>query len=546
LAAIDQQRQLYAAAQAALIDPTYGGRVMPQLVEWHDAFVRNFVVDGANPKVRASIVFDLNGVTHRNPPDPKANLRFTYALQGSATLARALRAAAKRSADAAKSSHYSTKADEIAKLSFDIGEQFYRDYADPQQPGRYFLYASGQPPAGQPAALSQLSHNNSQNYLIEGMAALAELDRNLWQPRLEELLSFIRTQRDPDTGLLHEFHFVSPQSANFPSNAVQNSQFGWQARNGHETVIVGHTLAGLYAGPARLLANSSKPDKQQQMTALVEDFVERMNHIGGIHQNGLLANAFELVPSGQPSFIEVVDWPEGAWQVELLWQFLLHADRAGVDLSKFEVKAGQDSLPLDRLLARGLTFHDEKLFNGTSYVLENGQPLSGREEAAPINHAADTLRDLCHNLTAPFWHSCVDNEIKAFVYTILGLYDKHIPVNELTSRLVNKDLEMSFPDAEVRSHQDFEKWYQAVQESVRWNSHRIEQLDIRVVDHRRYQVDMVLLWIGAYKENQSGQPFAYRVHQNWILLESDNPPRLRIRRYIITQFDQLPTPPLIP
>ena len=93
-----------------------------------------------------------------------------------------------------------------------------------------------------------------------------------------------------------------------------------------------------------------------------------------------------------------MDWPEGAWQVELLWQFLMQADRSGVRLGDFIFQAGNRNLTLDRLLVFGLRFHDQKLFDGSTYVTENGKPLTGRVYAAPINHAADTLRDLADNL----------------------------------------------------------------------------------------------------------------------------------------------------
>src|SRR5690349_12970562 len=49
-AAIDQQRQLCAAATAIMIDRQYADEVLPQVLEWHDAFVRNFV--GGEARVR--------------------------------------------------------------------------------------------------------------------------------------------------------------------------------------------------------------------------------------------------------------------------------------------------------------------------------------------------------------------------------------------------------------------------------------------------------------------------------------------------------------
>ena len=133
------------------------------------------------------------------------------------------------------------------------------------------------------------------------------------------------------------------------------------------------------------------------MTGLVQSFVETMNKVGGIRDNGLLANAYQLIPDADPAFIRMC-WPEGAWQVELLWQFLMQADRSGVRLGDFAVQTGNGSRTLDRLLVFGFGFHDQKLFDGITYVGENGDPLTGRAYAAPINHAADTLRDLADSL----------------------------------------------------------------------------------------------------------------------------------------------------
>ena len=142
----------------------------------------------------------------RHEPASQANLRFTYALQGSATLASALRGVAERSTDRRLSSACRAKADDIERLALDIAEQFYREYLDPARPGRYYLYPRGQ--IDDPD-LRGLSHNNSQSYLIEGMVALASLDAATWQPRLDELLAYIGTRREEKSGLLHEFDFSS-------------------------------------------------------------------------------------------------------------------------------------------------------------------------------------------------------------------------------------------------------------------------------------------------------------------------------------------------
>lgn len=69
----------------------------------------------------------------------------------------------------------------------------------------------------------------------------------------------------------------------------------------------------------------------------------------------------------------------------------------------YEVQAEGTKIKLDRLLARSLELHDSMLFNGLSYVQENGQVLEehGRQYGDPINHAADTMEALARALAEP-------------------------------------------------------------------------------------------------------------------------------------------------
>ena len=172
----------------------------------------------------------------------------------------------------------------------------------------------------------------------------------------------------------------------------------WQNENGHETVILGHTIAGVWEAPANVAARAGR---RQELEALVQDFVTSMNRLGGIHENGLPGNAFELIPTGNPPF-EQKPWPEAGWQAELVWQFLLRAAETGVNLSKYEVQAGGTMIALDRLFARGLELHDSAIFDGISYVTEYGDNVKqiGRQLAAPINHAAETIEALGRALAA--------------------------------------------------------------------------------------------------------------------------------------------------
>jgi len=265
-----------------------------------------------------------------------------------------------------KRSKYVGKAKEITDIVLSIGETFQKQFADPAVPDRYFLLERGQVPQGNPAEIEGLSHNNSQSYLIKGMEALAVLDKSgTWDNRLNQLLRHVQTQRDTHSGLLREFDFKGGSwNPSVIDRTTDELNVKWQNQNGYETVILGHTVAGLWEAPANLAARGGK---RQELESLVEDFVASMNRLDGIHPNGLPANAFALHPTENPPFRQK-DWPEAGWQAELVWQFLLRAVDTGIDLSNYEVKAGETVITLDRLLARGLELHDATMFDGISYV----------------------------------------------------------------------------------------------------------------------------------------------------------------------------------
>ncbi len=372
-AAIDQQRQLYAGAAACLVDAQLAEQWLGELLAWHDAYTAAFVDESgvACGKVR----FGPNGEVRERVPELKANLRFTYALEGSALLARALDAAGR------------PETDRVAEQVLWWGETFAQQFADEHTAGRWFLYEKGQVTPNNPSQISRLSHNNSQSYLIKGMESLAALrGGERWRERLRALLLFIATQRDHETGLLHEFHFsAGGWEPKVVEDTTDELNLKWQSQNGHETIIFGHTLAGLFVGPAAQAIRDGEPAKVHQLT---RELIKTANHTGAIHENGLTANAFELV-SGSPGFVEKT-WPEGAWQVELLWQFLLHSRQVGVDLAEHQLADGRS---LDEVFARGFALHDSTLFDGVVYVQEAGKPLEnrGRLYADPINHAAETL-----------------------------------------------------------------------------------------------------------------------------------------------------------
>ena len=90
-------------------------------------------------------------------------------------------------------------------------------------------------------------------------------------------------------------------------------------------------------------------------------------------------------------------------------------------------KTGHETeVALDRLFARGLELHDSMMFDGTSYVHENGKVAkdSGRQFAAPINHAAETIEALGAPLS-PIPADDKRDRPSPFVTTLVVLEARH-------------------------------------------------------------------------------------------------------------------------
>jgi hypothetical protein len=400
--ALDQQRTLLAAATAAKLDPVWAEMHLDAIVQWHDAFVENFSSKTSDGRLHVFESIDFA----KAPPDKRvssaANLRLTYAIEGSAALAAALlRAADNEALSPERRTSYQRAAQRAKDFALAVGDTFEREFADPNIPGRYFLFEGGQVPTGSPEELKGISHNNSQTYLIKGMQYLAELDPESWLPRLEKLVEFIQNQRSP-SGLLREFdrRSSSGESLPFEPDLVRRLRgFEWQVQGSlsQETVIAGHTVAGRYE---ILSALAAREGRVNDVKALLDEFVTVMNRNGAVHSSGLLANAFMLPRNVSEEHAEQLPWPEGLWQSDVLQQFLLHAIEAGVSLKEYEVETSElregswvkaGTLSLDRILAKGLDVIDTSGFDGNVAVKGIEEVTArGRAYADTINHKAET------------------------------------------------------------------------------------------------------------------------------------------------------------
>jgi hypothetical protein len=124
-----------------------------------------------------------------------------------------------------------------------------------------------------------------------------------------------------------------------------------------------------------------------------------------------------------------------------------------------------------------------------------------------------------------------DNSVKSFVYHWFALFDRHVPVQQFHPLLADVGLEMRFPEAMLRSRNDFEKWYAGIGDRFQSNTHTLERVDVQVLGSGVYRVDLVVFWQALTKD---GQYISFRAHQVWSLQDAEGP-WPRVVRYFVEE-----------
>jgi hypothetical protein len=122
-----------------------------------------------------------------------------------------------------------------------------------------------------------------------------------------------------------------------------------------------------------------------------------------------------------------------------------------------------------------------------------------------------------------------ENDIKSFVHHMFAMYDYHVPVAQFYPYLMDSGLDMQFPEEMIRSHKDFQHWYDiSIGKNIKTNTHTIESLHVIAQGNKTYQVDLVVWW---QAETMKGEYLSARFKQTWTVVERGE--SLKIQRYIV-------------
>lgn len=107
-----------------------------------------------------------------------------------------------------------------------------------------------------------------------------------------------------------------------------------------------------------------------------------------------------------------------------------------------------------------------------------------------------------------------EKELAGFVQEWFDRMSRHDPVEEMLPFVADAGLEMVFPEATLRGHDDFRVWYAGVGEAFADQSHVVERVAGRP-EGAGVAVDVTVVWTA--KSAVDGTVSSFRVRQEWRL-----------------------------
>ena|SRR5215210_7947041 len=119
----------------------------------------------------------------------------------------------------------------------------------------------------------------------------------------------------------------------------------------------------------------------------------------------------------------------------------------------------------------------------------------------------------------------------------LDLFDTHAPVDEFLTCLADEELEMRFPEATVRGHDGFRRWYEGIVRTYFEEVHTIRELDVST-DGERAHVKVLVNWRARTWAPPAArsEELAYDAGQTWEVRRSAATGEAVIVRYVVDTF----------
>ena len=132
--------------------------------------------------------------------------------------------------------------------------------------------------------------------------------------------------------------------------------------------------------------------------------------------------------------------------------------------------------------------------------------------------------------------SLTKDKVKKLVQDWYLKLDVHAPMVELLPMLADKELEMRFPEATLRGHAEFEKWYQGVIRFFFDEVHTLKELNIKLSeDKKQADIKLVVYWEASrwHPPSAKSERLMFDAYQTWVVRLSSETGKPVIVTYIV-------------
>ena len=125
------------------------------------------------------------------------------------------------------------------------------------------------------------------------------------------------------------------------------------------------------------------------------------------------------------------------------------------------------------------------------------------------------------------------NEVKTFVYSWFALLDRQVSEISLLKFLDKDNLKMEFPEMTVNNPDDFSNWYLGVQETIKSNTHNVQEVEVTPKGNGEFDVKVEVNW---QAQTRDGEAIDRAYQQQWKII-TDRNRRLLIQEYLVEEIE---------
>jgi hypothetical protein len=135
-----------------------------------------------------------------------------------------------------------------------------------------------------------------------------------------------------------------------------------------------------------------------------------------------------------------------------------------------------------------------------------------------------------------------EEQIRKFAVAWYYVLDVHAPIEEAYKLLADKDLNMQFPDGDIRDFAGFKKWYDRVTNLFFDEVHNVQSVKAKI-EGNAASVEVVVGWQASWFEPPAAKSKRTSMNaiQRWTVRgSSKNPYGVEIVSYMVDRFDYAP------